>query len=223
MLPASAARVVLPGVGRRAMLDSSRTFKSVRLSRIEPFPSLETPARPIELAQGGVAETFPLVYDELRRVAHRHLEREAEGHTLSTTALVHEAYLRLCSQGDGAFNDRVHFFAIAARAMRRILVDHARHHHAAKRGDGPRRVPLESIEGLAIAERAGLLVALDDALVQLASLDARQAKVVELRFFGGLTEEETAQALGIGLRTAKGDWAKARSWLYQSLYPDAVG
>ena len=173
------------------------------------------------------AEPFPQVYEELRRVAHRHLEREAEGHTLSTTALVHEAYLRLKDQGSEAFNDRAHFFAMAARAMRRILVDHARRHHAAKRGDGARRVPLESVErlaadGLAVGERADLLVALDEALEKLAALDARQAQVVEMRFFGGLTEDETAQALGIGLRTAKRDWAKARSWLYQALYPDAV-
>ena len=173
------------------------------------------------------AEPFPQVYEELRRVAHRHLEREAEGHTLSTTALVHEAYLRLRDHGGEAFNDRAHFFAMAARAMRRILVDHARRHHAAKRGDGARRVPLESVErlaadGLAVEERAELLVALDEALERLAAFDARQAQVVEMRFFAGLTEEETAQALGIGLRTAKRDWAKARSWLYQALYPDAV-
>ena len=174
------------------------------------------------------AEPFPEVYDELRRVAHRQLEREAEGHTLSTTALVHEVYLRLKDRGSSAFNDRPHFFATAARAMRRILVDHARRHHAAKRGDGARRVALESVEqlaadGLIVEERAELLVSLDEALVKLAALDARQAHVVELRFFGGLTEEETAEALGIGLRTVKRDWAKARSWLYGTLYPDAVG
>ena len=194
---------------------------------------MKTPRRPAAASEDAAphtfpADPFPLVYDELRRVAHRHLEREAEGHTLSTTALVHEAYLRLNNQGNGVFNDRTHFFAMAARAMRRILVDHARRHHAAKRGDGARRVPLESTAGLtadalAVEERADLLVALDEALKRLAALDARQAQVVEMRFFAGLTEEETAQALGIGLRTAKRDWAKARSWLYQSLYPDAVG
>ena len=161
-------------------------------------------------------------------MAHRHLEREATGHTLSTTALVHEAYLRLRDQGSGAFNDRVHFFAMAARAMRRILVDHARRHQAAKRGSGARRVSLESVEQLGggaldVEERAELFVALDEALVRLAEFDSRQAQVVELRFFGGLTEDETAEALGIGLRTAKRDWAKARSWLYQTIYPDTVG
>ena len=194
---------------------------------------MEIPPRPTDPSDRAAstelpADPFPLVYDELRRVAHRHLEREAEGHTLSTTALVHEVYLRLKDHGTGAFNDRVHFFAMAARAMRRILVDHARRHHAAKRGAGARRVPLENLErltgdGLAIDERADLLVALDEALLRLTVLDARQAQVVELRFFGGLTEDETAKTLGIGLRTAKRDWAKARSWLYQSLYPDAVG
>ena len=191
---------------------------------------MENPHRPTGLprftaADALPADPFPLVYDELREVAHRHLEREADGHTLSTTALVHEVFLRLKDR-DG-FNDRVHFFAMAARAMRRILVDHARRHHAAKRGHGARRVPLDSIdglagEGLAVDERAELLVALDEALVRLAALDARQARVIELRFFGGLTEEETAESLGVGLRTVKRDWAKARSWLYQALYPDAV-
>ena len=209
------------------MLEWRRTSKSAGFSRIEPRRPLEHPHRPPPLPQGPVGDAFPLVYEELRQVAHRHLEREAEGHTLSTTALVHETYLRLKDQDGAAFGDRVHFFAVAARAMRRILVDHARRHHAAKRGDGPRRLSLESVDGLAgnglaVEERAALLVALDEALVQLAALDARQAQVVELRFFGGLTEEETAQSLGIGLRTAKRDWAKARSWLYQALYPDVV-
>jgi RNA polymerase sigma factor (TIGR02999 family) len=213
----------IAGAGAEGHVGLARTSKSAALSEIEPRRPLENPSPPAPLLQGGVAGAFPLVYDELREVAHRHLEREAQGHTLSTTALVHEAYLRLCEQSSGAFNDRVHFFAIAARAMRRILVDHARRHHAVKRGDGAQRVPLESLEGLAIDERAGLLVGLDEALVRLESLDARQAQVVELRFFGGLTEEETAHAIGIGLRTVKRDWAKARSWLYQSLYPDAVG
>ena len=193
-----------------------RTFTRIRATLL-----LDTPRSDPDPSVHRIADAFPQVYDELREVAHRHLAREAEGHSLSTTALVHEAYLRLKDRG--AFNDRTHFFAVAARAMRRILVDHARRQHAVKRGDGPRRVPLETLDGLAVDERADLLVALDDALVRLAALDARQAHVVELRFFGGLTEEETADTLGIGLRTAKRDWAKARSWLYQTLYPDAVG
>jgi RNA polymerase sigma factor (TIGR02999 family) len=188
-----------------------------------PHRSTDPPRHTV--ADGLPADPFPVVYDELREVAHRQLEREAVGHTLSTTALVHEVFLKLKDR-DG-FNDRVHFFAMAARAMRRILVDHARRHQAAKRGHGARRVPLDSIdglasEGLAVEERAELLVALDEALERLAALDARQAHVIELRFFGGLTEEETAESLGVGLRTVKRDWAKARSWLYQALYPDAV-
>ncbi|CAN5823860.1 sigma-70 family RNA polymerase sigma factor [soil metagenome] len=164
---------------------------------------------------------FPLVYEELRRLAHRQLRAEPTGHTLCTTALVHEAYLRLADQTRGQWRDRAHFLAIAAVAMRRILVDHARRHGSAKRGGALRRVPLENAD-LAIEERAELLVALDDALSRLAALDGRQARVVECRFFGGMTEEETAEALGIGLRTAKRDWAKPRSWLYREIYPDGV-
>ena len=165
---------------------------------------------------------LPLVYDELRRIARRQLRREAEGHTLGTTALVHEAYLRLADQTRGEWHNRAQFMAIAATAMRRILVDHARRHHAAKRGASARRVPIERVEDLAIEERAELLVALDEALERLGALDARQARVVECRFFGGLTEEETAEVLGAGLRTVKRDWAKARSWLYAAVYPDEL-
>jgi RNA polymerase sigma factor (TIGR02999 family) len=169
------------------------------------------------------AAVFPLVYDELRQLARRQLQREVDGHSLNTTALVHEAYLKLVDQRRSQVKNRAHFFAIAATAMRRILVDHARRHGAAKRGAGAKRVPLEMVDGLAAEERADLLVALDAALTQLAALDARQAKVVECRFFGGLTEEETAQALGTSPRTVKRDWAKARSWLYQALYPEVAG
>ena len=172
--------------------------------------------------RGALDRAFPLVYEELRRLAHHQLRRESDGHTLSTTALVHEAYIRLVDQKRSAWRDRSHFFAIAATAMRRILVDHARRHHAEKRGAALRPVPLENIEQLAIEDRAELLVMLDEALDRLAALDDRQARVVECRFFGGYTEEETAETLGIGLRTAKRDWAKARSWLFQELYPDAL-
>lgn len=166
---------------------------------------------------------YPLVYQHLRQLAHRQLRREASGHSLSTTALVHEAYLKLVDQRRAQIKDRAHFFAIASTAMRRILVDHARRHGALKRGAGAKRVPLESVEGVDAGDRAELLVALDHALVRLAALDARQARVVECRFFGGLTEEETAETIGVGVRTVKRDWAKAKSWLYQSLYPDVVG
>jgi len=166
-------------------------------------------------------QLVPVVYDELRRLAHRHLERESTGHTLTTTDLVHQAYLQLAGQTRTQWQSKSHFMAVAAIAMRRILVDHARAHASAKRGGALRRVPIESVD-LPTDERAELLVALDEALERLAALDARQAHVIELRFFGGLTEEETAESLGVGLRTVKRDWAKARSWLYQALYPDAV-
>jgi RNA polymerase sigma factor (TIGR02999 family) len=166
-----------------------------------------------------LANVFPLVYEELRRLAHRQLHREPDGHTLSPTALVHEAYFRLIDQTRVQWSGRAHFMAIAATAMRRILIDRARSHRSRKGGGLLARIPIESVE-VASEERAELLLALDDALTRLKALDARQARVVECRFFGGLTEEETAEALGIGLRTAKRDWAKARSWLYREIYPE---
>jgi RNA polymerase sigma factor (TIGR02999 family) len=172
--------------------------------------------------RGALDRAFPLVYDELRLLARRQLRREPQGHTLSSTGLVHEAYLRLVDRSHGVWVDRMHFLAIAATAMRRILVDHARRHHAARRGGGAPPVMLETIDAVAVDDRADLLVNLDEALERLALLDARQARVVECRFFGGLTAEETAEALGIAVRTVKRDWAKARSWLYQELHPDAV-
>ena len=165
---------------------------------------------------------FALVYDELHDLAHRQLRREAEGHTLSSTALVHEAYLRLLQGEPAVWQGRAHFLAIGATAMRRILVDHARRHGAARRGGGARRITLDTVDALAADERAELLVDLDEALERLTGLDERQARVVECRFFGGLTEEETAEALGISPRTVKRDWAKARSWLYQELHPESV-
>lgn len=168
-------------------------------------------------------DILPQVYDELRRLARRQLKGESLGHTLNTTALVHEAWLRLGRNENETWVDHGHFLAIASTAMRRVLVEHARRHHAIKRGGTQQRVPLDDIAALAPDERNDLLVALDEALDRLATLDARKARVVECRFFGGLTEEETAESLGIGLRTAKREWAKARSWLYQALYPDDLG
>lgn len=169
-----------------------------------------------------MADIFPHIYDELRRLAHRQLQNEPAGQTLSTTTLVHEAYIRLIDQTRVQWSGRAHFMAIAATAMRRILIDRARRHASHKRGGPLQRVPLESVQ-LAAEDRAEVLLALDDALGRLKQLNERQAQVVECRFFGGMTEEETADALGIGLRTAKRDWAKARSWLYQEIYPEHVG
>ena len=166
----------------------------------------------------------PLVYEHLRRIAHRQLRAEAVGHTLDTTALVHEAYFKLVDQTRADWRDRGHFFAAASGAMRRILVDYARRYRAARRGGGDdgspaRPIPLDQTE-IPAAERADDLVALDEALERLARFDERQARVVECRFFGGLTEEETAAALGVSQRTVAREWVTARGWLYQELRRD---
>jgi RNA polymerase sigma factor (TIGR02999 family) len=159
---------------------------------------------------------FPLVYDELRRIAHRQLGRESAGHTLDTTSLVHEAYLKLVDQTRANWTDRSHFFAVAANAMRRILVDYARSYRTGKRGGAPRRVSLT--DSMLVAEqRADTLLAVDDAMIELARIDERLSRVVECRFFAGLTEEETAEVLGITARTVRRDWTKAKGWLQRTL------
>jgi RNA polymerase sigma factor (TIGR02999 family) len=161
-------------------------------------------------------QLVPVVYEELRRQAQRYLRREAPGHTLQTTALVHEAYLRLVDQRQARWESRSQFFGVAAQLMRRILVDHARRHHAGKRGGSAIGVPLE--EGTAAAhERDVDVVALDEALTRLAALDERQARVVELRYFTGLGIEETAEVLGVSPATVKREWAIARAWLKREL------
>jgi RNA polymerase sigma factor (TIGR02999 family) len=165
--------------------------------------------------QQALADLLPLVYDELRRLARRYLQQERPGHTLQSTALVHEAYLRLVDQ-NVSWQNRAHFFGIAAQMMRRILVDHARSRSAAKRGDGACRVTLD--EGLvALAERDLDLVALDAALSNLAKIDPQQAKIVELRFFAGLSIEDTSEALHISPATVKRDWAMAKAWLHREM------
>lgn len=165
-------------------------------------------------------QAFGLVYDELESLAHAQLRREPEGHTLNTGALVHEAYLRMEQGGlPQQLDGRSHFLGLAATAMRRVLVDHARRFHAEKRGGINHAIAVDDIDGLVGASRDARLTDLDEALTRLAALDERQARVVECRFFGGLTEEETASVLTIGLRTVKRDWAKARSWLYRELHP----
>jgi RNA polymerase sigma factor (TIGR02999 family) len=160
---------------------------------------------------------LPLVYEELHRIARHHLRREAEGHTLSTTELVHEAYLRLVDQDRVQWIDRAHFLAVAARAMRRILVDHARRRLAGKRGGALRPVSLDEVASLGTDDRAEILLTLDEALSRLAALDPRLEQVVECRFFGGLTEAEAAAALGVTDRTVRRDWVKAKGWLYREL------
>ena len=159
---------------------------------------------------------FPLVYAELRRIAHRRLQGERPDHTLGTTGLVHETYLRLVDQTRVEWRDRAHFFRVASWAMRRILVDYARRYRALRRGGGLRRVALEE-EDAAVAERGERLMALDEALERLAGVSKRMSEIVECRYFGGLTEEETAEALGTTTRTVQRDWAKARGWLHLEL------
>jgi RNA polymerase sigma factor (TIGR02999 family) len=157
-----------------------------------------------------------LVYDELRRIAHWQRIRERDDHTLNTTALVHEAFLRLVDTRRVEWKDRGHFFAVAAGAMRRILIDYARRYRSAKRGGGQAHVPLEE-DVAALEHSADTVIAVDEALVRLESVDARLCRVVECRYFAGLTDEDTAAALGLSLRTVRRDWSKAKAWLYQEL------
>lgn len=162
---------------------------------------------------------LPLVYDELHAMAHRHLARERRGHTLSTTALVHEAYLKLVDQTQVGRRGRTYFFGAAARAMRQILVDYARRRNRQKRGGGQAPVTLKEAL-VAVDDFAADLLDLDEALERLAVLSPRQARVVECRFFGGLNMEETAEVLGVSASTVKNDWAVARAWLYRRLRND---
>jgi RNA polymerase sigma factor (TIGR02999 family) len=158
----------------------------------------------------------PLIYDELRRIAHRYAQRERNGHTLQTTALVNEAYLRLAGSEKPDWQDRSHFFAVTAQVMRHILIDHARRRHYIKHGGALQQVPIE--EALLMAdERASELLTLDEALEDLNRLDPRKTKVVELRYFGGLSLEETASALGISVMTVRRDWRAAKAWLYKRI------
>ncbi len=161
---------------------------------------------------------LPLVYGELRRTAERYLRRERSDHTLQATALVHEAYLKLIDQREVRWQNRAHFFGVAAQAMRRILVDHARGHMAAKRGSGGVKLSLEDNEAAIVsAEKAEEMVALDEALNRLAEIDPQKSRIVELRFFGGLSIEETAEVLGIGTATVIRQWRMARAWLYDQV------
>ena len=166
--------------------------------------------------QAALERLAPLVYDELRRLAHRYMGRERPGHTLQTSALVNEVYLRLVDSSHVRWQNRVHFFAVSAQLMRRILVDFARGRNNLKRGGDVRRVSLD--EALLVSnEHSTDLVALDEALKALASLDARQGQVVELRFFGGLSVEETAEVLHVSEGTVRRDWSLARAWLHREL------
>ena len=170
----------------------------------------------IDLTNGNraVVDTLlPLIYNELRSLASNYLRRERSEHTLQPTALVHEAYMRLVDQTQVNWQNRAHFFGVAAQMMRRILVDHARAHQAEKRGGEIRKVSLdESVDS--VAERSSELIALDDALVELATFDEMKSRIIELRYFGGLTVEETAEALGVTPVTIKRHWRMAKAWLF---------
>jgi RNA polymerase sigma-70 factor (ECF subfamily) len=166
--------------------------------------------------KGALDELTALVYDELRRIAHAYVRRERGGHTLETTALVNEAYLRLLGQQKIEWQNRAHFFAVIAQVMRHVLIDHARRRHYAKRGGHAQRVSLDE-SSLMTPERAAELVALDEALDELSRLDPRKSRVVELRYFGGLSLEETANVLEVSIMTVRREWRAAKAWLYKAV------
>ena len=171
--------------------------------------------------QSALDELYPLVYNELHRLARRYMSRERKGHTLQTTALINEAYVRLVDQKNVQWANRSHFFAISAQIMRRILIDHARRHAYAKRGGGAQQVSLE--EAATVAPDLGLeLIRLDEALKTLAEMDPRRSQVVEMRYFGGLNNEEIAGVLHVSENTVTRDWNMARAWLYQQLAESAT-
>lgn len=192
-------------------------------------PPGRTPEPPGEVTRllaacsAGDREAFdkliPLVYDDLRRIAHKRLQAERSDHTLSTTAVVHEAYLQLVNQADATWRDRAHFFAVAAKVIRHVLVDYARRRRAEKRGGGGIHIPLR--EDVAGAEpRTIELLALDEALRALARHAPRLEDIVECRFFGGMNMKDTAAAVGVSMRTAEREWRRARAYLYDALNPD---
>ena len=174
----------------------------------------------IELTDGNSAvvnQILPHIYDELRKLAGSYLRRERSDHTLQPTALVHEAYMKLIDQKQVKWQNRAHFFGIAAQVMRRILMDHARKHKAEKRGGEADKLPLEEEILLVSQESSSQLIALDDALKALAELDPQKAKIVELRYFGGLSIEETAEVIGVSVPTVNRQWKTAKAWLYGQL------
>jgi RNA polymerase sigma-70 factor (ECF subfamily) len=177
----------------------------------------------IEWARGDKAaldQLTPLVYDEIRRIAHRYVQHEREGQTLQTTALVHEAYLRLAASQRVDWQNRAHFFAVTAQVMRHILIDHARRRQYVKHGGEVQRVSFDAVTREAVMmsqPRAAELLALDEALTELARLDPRKSRVVELRYFGGLSLEETADVLEVSAMTVRRDWRAAKAWLYKAV------
>ena len=182
-------------------------------------PSIDVTVLLRQLSDGNqdvLAELIPLVYDELRRLAAYHLRQERSNHTLQATALVHEAYLHLVDQRQVDWKNRSHFFGVAAHLMRRILLMHARKLHAAKRGGSAQKISLDEA-AVFTSEQSAELMALEELLTRLGQLDAQQARIVELRFFGGLSVEETAELMNISPATVKRDWAMAKAWLGREL------
>jgi len=161
-------------------------------------------------------QLVPMVYPELRRIARRYMGRENSHHTLQTSALINEAYMRLVDQQDVEWQDRAHFFAVSAQVMRHILIDHARRHRYGKRGGGAAHIALDDVTVIK-QERAEEFIALDDALNRLAEIDERKSRIVELRFFGGLTVEETAEVMKLSPITVKREWRAARAWLFREI------
>jgi RNA polymerase sigma factor (TIGR02999 family) len=200
-LPTLAATI---GAGGKLRMSQSASEANTHLTRLTSGD------------RSAVKDLMPLVYEELRRLAASHLAHERSNHTLQPTALAHEAYLKLVDQTRAQWKDRAHFLAVAAEAIRRILIDHARLHRAAKRGSG-RKVTLSFASDVPDRGTHVDLVDLEDALGRLAALNERQAKVVELRFFAGLDVQETAEVLNVSPRTVKGDWRFARAWLQREL------
>ena len=198
----------------------------LRIYRIYAVPQLTRPTHQHQITQllaewsdgnqSALDELYPLVYNELHRLARRYMSRERKGHTLQTTALINEAYVRLVDQKNVHWANRSHFFAISAQIMRRILIDHARRHAYAKRGGGAQQVSLEEA-AMVVPDRGSELVRLDEALKALAKIDERRCHVVELRYFGGLSNEEIAGVLKVSENTVTRDWNLARAWLYQQL------
>ena len=172
--------------------------------------------------EGALEKLFPLVQPELHRLAHHYMSRERAGHTLQTTAILNEAYLRLVDNTKPLWQNRNHFVAAAAQLMRRIMVDHARERHTIKRGGGALKVTLDEAAFVTEA-RSDELLALDEALEELAGLDPRKSQIVELRYFGGLTIEETAEFLNLSQRTVEREWTMAKAWLYRALRGEETG
>ncbi len=212
--------VDIEGNTRYASPHEAGTRGGKRVPQGSSNPVTELLVRWREGDQRALDALMPLVYEELRKLARYYLQRERSDHTLQSTALVHEAYMRLAGQNQPQWQDRAHFFGIAAHLMRQILVEHARRHAAEKRGGGACRLTLD--ESLAVSAQADVdVIDLDKALTELSAMDEQQGRIVELRFFSGLSIEDTSEVLGISPATVKREWVSARAWLHRAMSGDA--